>query len=71
MVVGSNLVKNELNFLFAKFSFGKNMKGQRNPSYKKGNLERLGRQPIMVFEWPLTPNSKPFSFSLALTSFKA
>jgi len=25
--MGLNLAKNELNFLFAKFSFGKNMKG--------------------------------------------
>jgi len=30
-----------------------------------------GRQPIMVFEWSLTPNSKPFSFPLSLTSIKA
>jgi len=32
MVVGSNLVKNEINFLFAKISFGMEMKRQRNPS---------------------------------------
>jgi len=25
----------------------------------------------MVFEWSLTPNSKPFSFPLSLTSIKA
>jgi len=24
----------------------------------------------MVFEWSLTPNSKPFSFPLSLTSIK-
>ena len=47
MVVGSNLCKNELNFLFAKFSFGKNMKGERNPSCKIGNLgAALGREVI-------------------------
>jgi len=38
MVVGLNLAKNGLNFLFAKFSFGMNMKGQRNPNCKKGSL---------------------------------
>jgi len=47
--VGSNLAKNEFNFLFAKFSFGMNMKREeeilaaRQPS-------GLGRQPIIVFQ---------------------
>jgi len=36
--IGSNLGGTKLNFLFANFSFGMNMKGQRNPSSKKSNL---------------------------------
>jgi len=38
VVMYSNLAKNKLNFIFAKISFGMNMKAQRNPNYKKGNL---------------------------------
>ena len=34
----SNLAKNEFNFLFAKISFGMEMRRQSNPSYQ-------GRQP--------------------------
>jgi len=40
--LSSNLAKNELNFLFAKFSFGKNMKGERNPNCKMGSLGGWG-----------------------------
>jgi len=38
MVVGSNLVKNGFNFLFAKISFGMEMKRQKTLVAKGGSL---------------------------------
>ena len=39
MVEGSNLARTEINFLFAKFSFGVNVKRQRKTlDAKKGSL---------------------------------
>jgi len=34
MVIGSNLDISKLSFLFAKISFGMNVKGRRNPSWQ-------------------------------------
>ena len=39
--MGLNLVKNEVNFLFAKFSFGMNVKRLRNPSCQERQPSRL------------------------------
>jgi len=38
VVVGSNLTKNEFNFLFAKISFGMEMKRQKTLATKGGSL---------------------------------
>jgi len=39
MVVSSNLGRLKLSFLFAKISFGMNVKRQRNSSCQRGNQE--------------------------------
>jgi len=46
MVMGLKLGRSKLNFLFAKISFGVNVKGQGNPS----SQERLKKQPLMNLE---------------------
>jgi len=37
MVVGSNLGEPKLSFIFAKYSFGLNVKRYRNPSWPKSS----------------------------------
>jgi len=46
MVVGSDIGRSKLNFLFTKISFGVNVKGQGNPSSQEG----LEKQPLMNLE---------------------
>jgi len=54
--VGSNLTKNAFNFLFAKISFGMEMKRQKTLVAKGGSL--VGWETTNNgLEWSLTPNS--------------
>jgi len=47
MVVGSNLAKNEFNYLFSNLSFGMNMKGQCNLSCQERQPSGLRDNQIM------------------------
>jgi len=49
MVMGLNLGNFQLNFLFAKFIFGMNLKGQKNPNClreSKKAEKRSAKQPL-------------------------
>jgi len=48
--VGSNLVKNGINLLFAKISFGMEMKRQSNPSCQERQPSGLRDNQIMVID---------------------
>jgi len=46
MVIGLNLDGTKLNFLFAKISFGMNVKGQINPSHLRWAAKGLEKSPL-------------------------
>jgi len=57
MVIGSNLGRSKLSFLFAKINFGMNVKRQRNPSLER-QPRGLEKQTIMKLEWKLPSQLK-------------
>jgi len=56
-----------LNFIFARLSFGLNMKGYRKP-YLSGQPREAGKAPISDLEWQLAATLNQFSFFIIIAN---